>query len=313
MNKYVFNAQWPEDEIFCNIYVHKNCTYRYNFHITDYEINIILHGKAEFRYGDKSSILLEDDVLLINPGVGHASFALEEDTIALVMKFSVNAFRRWLKNDEAYYFSDCISDTQSRNSISYRRIRYFCAQLLYALSHEDTFSDLMSKASVEMLLAFLCYNFKPQVIYFPVDRYGVMKENVRQITKFIEENYAQKITLDDLAAFTHYNRTYLSSFFKNSVGMNFYEYLTRIRFQMAVKDLTVTTKSLTDIAIDNGFSDLRSFNKRFKETFGLSPADYRKSIPKDQTSEDYSSRDRLPPDLPIVQKKLREYIFECID
>ena len=44
------------------------------------------------------------------------------------------------------------------------------------------------------------------------------------------------------------------------VGINFHEYLTRVRFQHALADLAMTSDSLTDIALRNGFADLKTFN-----------------------------------------------------
>jgi hypothetical protein len=49
-----------------------------------------------------------------------------------------------------------------------------------------------------------------------------------------------------LARFSLYNRTYVSTLFKNTIGINFYEYLTRIHIQKALLELSSTSKSLTE-------------------------------------------------------------------
>lgn len=90
------------------------------------------------------------------------------------------------------------------------------------------------------------------------------------------------------------------------MGVNFYEYLTRFRFQCALLDMGVSTASLTDIALSNGFADLKSFSRRFKETFGRSPAEYRALL----ANGPVMGRERryIHPDDPIVTQKLDRYL-----
>ena len=56
------------------------------------------------------------------------------------------------------------------------------------------------------------------------------------------------------------------------VGINFHEYLTRVRFQHALNDLTYTRENLTDIALKNGFPDLKTLTTRFRSTLQRAPA-----------------------------------------
>ncbi len=62
------------------------------------------------------------------------------------------------------------------------------------------------------------------------------------------------------------------------MGVNFYEYLMRVRFQKALSELAETNKNLTDIALDNGFSDLKSFNARFRSVLHCMPSEYRAKL-----------------------------------
>ena len=106
--------------------------------------------------------------------------------------------------------------------------------------------------------------------------------------------------------YAQYNRTYVSTLFKQIVGINFYEYLTRVRFQHALNDLAITNDNLTDIALRNGFADLKTFNARFRATLQRTPAEYRASLSPDRVVDGMTRR-FLAPDDPILQKKLAEY------
>ena len=126
----------------------------------------------------------------------------------------------------------------------------------------------------ERMTALLCRHFAGPMVPCALEGEGA-DAGARQITEYLRLHYAEKITLNDLAAFTGYNRTYLSTFLKLHTGTSFHEYLTRIRFQHAVHDLTYTSKTLTEVALDNGFPELKLFNSRFRAAFGQSPAAYR--------------------------------------
>ena len=137
----------------------------------------------------------------------------------------------------------------------------------------------------------------------------IHQQTLKNILKYVSENYAGKITLETLSGFSQYNRTYISTFFKKSMGMNFYEYLTRIRFQHAVFDLISTDKSLTDVALDNGFPDLKSFNQRFRATFQLSPAEYRPKITSSLKPDSLNHQNFYDMSHPDVKRKLEQYLL----
>lgn len=66
---------------------------------------------------------------------------------------------------------------------------------------------------------------------------------VEKIVQYIDANYMQKITLNDLAQVSKYNRNYISQFFKSNLGVNFHDYLTRIRLREATLALSQTTRA----------------------------------------------------------------------
>ena len=156
------------------------------------------------------------------------------------------------------------------------------------------------------MLATLCESFHPQVVQI-TEEDASHQETFSRMIRYIEEHYSEKISLEDLAAFSQYNRTYVSTLFKNTVGVNFHEYLTRVRFQQALRELASTQKTLTDIALDNGFSDLKSFNKIFRAFIGRNPSEYRAQLSPDRIIPDNYSRRYVLQDDPLIQRKLEEY------
>ena len=84
---------------------------------------------------------------------------------------------------------------------------------------------------------------------------------MRRVTTFIHNHYREKIGLDEIAEEVHISKEYLARFFKEYMGMTVYCYLKNVRAQFAFKELTSTHQTLTRVAMDNGFSGLRSMNR----------------------------------------------------
>lgn len=307
MKEAYFEAQWPKENLFMSGYAHRIMNYRYHWHQTEYELNILLNGSQEFCHGSETNLLEADDVLLVNPGTGHASFAQQADTLALVLHFSTAALNSFVKKGFTYHFSDCLSTKETRYAPEYNRIRFYAGQIFYASLTGGPYARLMMKASMELLLATLCTLFHTQTVKTLQEEDLAYQETVRRLIKYIEQHYNEKITLEDLAQFSQYNRTYVSTLFKNTVGVNFYEYLTRVRFQKALIELANTNKNLTEIAINNGFSVLKSFNARFKEALHRSPADYRAQLSPDRIVVGEQLK-FISWDEPLLRQKLSEYV-----
>lgn len=96
--------------------------------------------------------------------------------------------------------------------------------------------------------------------------------------KYLEENYAQDITLADLAARTGFSTNYFSSIFKEKIGKSFVQCRTEYRVEKAKQLLGWSGKSVTEIATEVGYNDFTYFNRVFKEITGQTPGSYKKSI-----------------------------------
>ena len=75
--QFYYQMQWPRDSLFVSCYAHELYNYRYHWHDSDYELDILLKGKGEFCSGQNTYYMEENDVILINPKVWHASFSQE--------------------------------------------------------------------------------------------------------------------------------------------------------------------------------------------------------------------------------------------
>lgn len=97
----------------------------------------------------------------------------------------------------------------------------------------------------------------------------------QQIRQYIDRNYAQQLTLEEVADRFYLHPVYLSVMFKEKSGETFQDYLRRIRMERA-KHLLLTTKYRIDrISVLIGYENTKYFYKVFKKETGFTPADYR--------------------------------------
>ncbi len=101
-------------------------------------------------------------------------------------------------------------------------------------------------------------------------------EKMKLIIKYIENNYADKITIEDMAEELGLSQSHFMKFFKNTMGTTFIDYLNEYRLTMASKLLISSESSILDIAAEVGFDNLSYFNRLFKRRFLASPREYRK-------------------------------------
>lgn len=101
--------------------------------------------------------------------------------------------------------------------------------------------------------------------------------NVTEIIDYINDNYLEKITLDELAFIFRTNRSTLCKDFKNYTSMTVTEYINDKKLKLAKDKILKTTKTFTEIAEELNFETIHYFTRFFKKMTGLSPKEYRKN------------------------------------
>lgn len=113
-------------------------------------------------------------------------------------------------------------------------------------------------------------------------RHGVEKKKmmeikpVREAKKYIDENYSRNLTLENVSDQVGLNPSYFSTVFKKEMSVTFLEYLTHVRMNQARELLRGTSMNVSAVCKEVGYSDVKYFTKRFRETTGLKPNEYRK-------------------------------------
>jgi len=109
-------------------------------------------------------------------------------------------------------------------------------------------------------------------------------ESVKKAQEFIENNFQDKITVDQLADMFGIGRRSLERRFKKATCNTVIEYIQRVKIEAAKKSFETSRKNVSEIMWDVGYSDTKAFRTIFKKTTGLSPIEYRNRYNKESSS-----------------------------
>ncbi|MBD2862352.1 AraC family transcriptional regulator [Paenibacillus oceani] len=99
---------------------------------------------------------------------------------------------------------------------------------------------------------------------------------VMEMLKYIHLHYTEELSLSQLSELLDRNPSYLSSIFKRHVGQSFVGYVHALRIGRAASLIVTTPMTISEIALEVGFDNFRTFSKVFKEIKGVSPQDFRR-------------------------------------
>lgn len=100
-------------------------------------------------------------------------------------------------------------------------------------------------------------------------------EPITKAQEFIEQNFDDKITVDQLASMFALSRRNLERRFKSATSNSILEYIQRVRIEAAKKRLESARLNVNEVMYEVGYSDSKAFRNTFKKITGLSPGQYR--------------------------------------
>lgn len=104
---------------------------------------------------------------------------------------------------------------------------------------------------------------------------------LQQITQYVNNHYTDNLSLKDLAEYCGVSKEYLSRFFKKEIDMTVDSYINLVRAQSAHQELLgQPSMSLTDLALNSGFSGVRTMNRAFARVYGETASDLKRKMLK---------------------------------
>lgn len=219
-----------------------------------FEIIILLSGQMNITVDDHDFIVNQGEALLIFPNQIHSLSSTCSEHILCI--FSPNLVKTY-----ATKTSGKIPETNKFFPDTY---------LINTLKSLDVNSTSAEKKG---LLYLLCGQFEKTATY--KEKTADREKLLYQIFAFVEEEFSGDCSLKKLSEKVGYNYAYLSRFFKKIVGISFNSYVNHYRLSNACYLMDTSNCSILQCALESGYDSIRSFNRNFKEHFGITPAQYR--------------------------------------
>jgi two-component system response regulator YesN len=167
--------------------------------------------------------------------------------------------------------SECREFTYVQKALNYGVLRYCLKpfdeeEIVEALKKAAYAIDRMNAQNLLKKKPLKCTEYIPGIH---------ANENIKRVVNYVNNHYAQEISLQSISELFNINPNYLSQLFKREIGITFSEYLTKLRISYASELLADTNLSISHISQKAGYNDYFYFTKVFKKITGETPNQYR--------------------------------------
>lgn len=230
-----------------------------------YEIEIILSGSMLHKIGDKEFLLSKGDAYLISSNGFHSMEFPEEVTLLNI------GFRAELLNDDLRHFSniDLRTVCGKFNDNDIKKI----IDLVSDINNELDKGELLNTTIISGIISQIV------IMLLRVSPTAKMPSTTNTLVQkslaYINEHFAEDISLEQIARSLSVTPNYLGKVFKLSLGYPFNYQLNKVRLKNACNMLLSTKEKTSEIAKKSGYKTPEHFYLIFKKMFGLRPSEYK--------------------------------------
>lgn len=250
-----------------------SCHYALHWH-HHLEFDLVLEGTITGRINRKTVEVPAGEFFFVNSGELHETDAVDRNTMrSVTILLSYHLLKEYCPEMDSYYF-DFADNEAAKEQV--KRCIGECADLY---RRKEAFYELEISIALRQICSILlkdCRKAKEGLHYGKVEQKSLM--SIKKAISYLEAHYDQDVSLHRIADEVGMAPTYFSRFFKRTTGQTFSCYLTKIRLYNAHKELIGSDGSMTEIALNNGFPNVKSFIESFKKEYRATPAQYKKRL-----------------------------------
>ena len=230
------------------------------------ELFYVVGGMGQFKVAEKLIPVSPDDLVIVNPNVEHTEVSLNARPLEYIvlgvegMEFAAdeNGDRRY----SAFNFHSGRED-----------ILPYLRGMLREIEQKSAGYEVVCQDLLEILVVKLMRHTDFSLTVTPAQQ---SSKECAEARRYIDSNFKENISLDQLAELTHVNKYYLVHSFSKEYGVSPINYLIGRRIEESRYLLADTNHSLSQISHMLGFSSPSYFSQSFRKLEGISPMEYRK-------------------------------------
>ncbi len=231
----------------------------------------ILDGHCTIRIADEEYAASAGDLFVVHSGQIHSI----ENTIPCTMFISTfNPSILYSFQSELKFIQRRISAKALESAGLTQKIRGIFEEMLQEVTAGQLWHEVIICANIIRLYSLLVRHFEREVS--PDNRNMTKFYHFQKLLAYITEHYAENISLAQISDTISYHPSYVSTLFVTYTGVNFKAYLDSFRINKAVDLLRNTNQTVTDIAAQCGYDNIRTFNYAFRRVTGATPSNVRK-------------------------------------
>ena len=236
------------------------------------EFIYVLEGECAVKIGKETKLCAPGDLAVVHSGEIH-SLENTNPCVLYICTFDPCIL---------YHFQPKIQFVQSYLSARQLEEKWVAGEILRIFEEmdrekeaADSCCSMLIQSDIIRLYSLLVRYFERQM---PPENQSIARfESFQQVLHYITENYAESITLAQIAKEIGYTPAYVSTLFVAYAGVNFKNYLDSFRMGKAVELVKNTDFTVPDIAASCGYENVRTFQYAFKRITGQTPSEMRKN------------------------------------
>lgn len=227
------------------------------------ELHYILRGRAVFHVDCQRYEVKAGDLIIANRNELHAGYSTVVPYEALLLVFDPSALSPELGEKHLRFQSLVREDA----AVWQRMTAIFDAWDEQGLGYRA-----LCRARVTELLVYLCRHYAAdRVAPKEMDKRRRDLERLQPALDYIEQNYAERISVDRLAQLLCLSADRLGHLFRDGVGQAPLQYINEIRLRKAMNLLKTKEHTVTEVAQAVGFFDYNHFGRLFRRRYGCTP------------------------------------------
>ena len=240
------------------------------------EIIYMIEGEVAVFLNRQRYILKPRDFIVIDSMKLHELVYRSRKSSGVIIEISKGYMRKFLPEMEVLDI-ECIGNDKSKEDPDILKV----GRILHDLS--DNYKDknrgymLRSSGLIMELMDTLTESFSQNVKDVLPENFISQMERLGKIIDYAEDNYQNSISLQEAADYLGLNKEYFCRYFKHNMGYSFMDYLSHVRLNHIYQDLVLTNDPVYDIIDRNGYTNRKLFYSKFKEKYGLTPGQIRKT------------------------------------
>ena len=247
------------------------------------EITYVKEGSMHYRINNRSFHLKEGDIIFCNSNALHSGeMENQEDCSYIPITFDPKLIYGFFQSTICTRYVDPVIQNLAVCAVhidySEKWHETFRDRMLEVISldkQKPDFYELDISIRMQLLWRLLVEHLPHQPVSTTSD--FTEYERIRRILSYIEQNYMNQITLDDISEHIHLCESECTRLFKRHMNTTLFSFLQEYRIERSLEYLSSNT-SIKTVAEKAGFDDPNYYSKVFSRVKGCSPREYRKRL-----------------------------------